>query len=412
MESSYYFAPAAAPAPILYRAPRQEWSEPTDLPALTIPIPNLFGGKPPTVSNAAPFAFDADAMVITVASGAGGIWDFSPCANGVQFRPALAAAFVSMLTQIEASIMTPRVDPNAVGFIQQSVAVRLPLTFAETLFYRYSFMFTGPQQTPPAPGSWVDLLPGMRLRIDSEAYQMINPSGRTGLNGFVPAGTTYIEVGSWAGNPGGAGLNPFLTEAVNSVEASSSGIAGAADLMNFAAFEPQFFRLLYPPSGLKPASSLGWNGTQFNATILAAPTRAALEQQTQYYLANGTVTGGTATWFNGRCLVTPEIPVNVAGQWRWAPLGTTIRNVLEGITAMPLLGLFGLGVSDSASLACWRSIPQPFLEAGPEPGWRGPQWAAIQIAGTGGYQYYEFDNGIDSFDLPLIGGDIVTVAMP
>src|SRR5262249_19593872 len=104
-------------------------------------------------------------------------WNF----DNTPIRSAVSTGILQFLTQVEQASPLP----GAVPLLQQVIAQYLPLTFAETLYYRYG--------SNPAMG-YIDLQPGMRLRLDFEAFQQPNQKGAALLNGFVGAGSSYIQV--------------------------------------------------------------------------------------------------------------------------------------------------------------------------------------------------------------------------
>jgi hypothetical protein len=414
MSGSFFFLEddgTTATPPAVYFA-----SKPVDHrhpPPVHIDLPKMF--LPGLVGfSQGPFSFNPSHFLtpdrITVDNTAGGAWDFSNCtATSPPFRLALATAYVAFLAQLE-PLLLPAGSGTAASFalLRQLVAGAMPLTPAESLFYRYSFMSSGVDLAQSSnAAAWVDLVPGMRLRIEGESYQGIDPSTANPLNGFVPSGTTYAEVGTSAAAAGRLGLNPFLTQAVGSVTpdailSATSAVGGVADVTG--QFQLPYWRLCYPALPLTSAGSQGWAGTQQNATLLGAPDRATLEQQTQAYAANGVVTSYAAAYFNGRVMVTPEISIFVAGQRAWVPLGTSLRNVLETLAPVPYFGAVDLDVEPKPEVLS-RALP-------PSSRWAGPAWAPVQLAKSGdGYQYYAA-YGTDSLDLPLVAGDVVTLALP
>ena len=405
MTSHFFFVTdggSLATPPAIYFAPAARESG-----AITIPLPNLFNSNAEPVSEA-PFSFTTDPFAITVADGTGGAWDFSSCSSGVPFRSTLATAYVDLLGQLEPFLNFGAPGPgNIFSMLQQIISTGMPLTFAETLFYRYSYMFlTG------NGASWVDLVPGMRLRIESQAYQTINPSATTPLNGFVPSGTTYAELGTNA-LTGSAflGFNPFLSTAMpdvapNTVVFSTAAIGGAVDIIGQSAYRLAYWRLCFPPFALASAGSQGWAGTQQNATLIGAATRADLETATASFIANGVLSSGAAVYFDGRTIITPEIAVILAGQRVWVPLGTTLRNVLESLTPIPYFGAAGIEVDAVRPAPLSRALAPDVTK------WTGPSTAAFELTrGSGGYQYYT-KWLMDSFDVPLQSGDVIGLALP
>jgi hypothetical protein len=61
-----------------------------------------------------------------------------------------------------------------------------PLQLSEALFYRYGFN---------AVSGYVDLMPGMRLRIEYGSFQSIGPGQP--LNSFTGSGVGYYEISTF-----------------------------------------------------------------------------------------------------------------------------------------------------------------------------------------------------------------------
>jgi hypothetical protein len=259
------------------------------------------------------------------------VWDFQTEGEG---RAAVREAHRGFLEKLEQA-GTP---PAGMRLIRDAVAAALPQTFDETLYYRFGF--------DPDKG-YVDLEPGMRLRVDYQVFQAIFPP-RSGeeqyLNGFVGSGTAYYDLGSGLpGAPpllGGLVFNGFLSRlGPPELKQPAKGGAGGIIDLHKPGFGRPWYRLLYPaefPGGDTP----GWVGTSQNATLVGARTRADLERATEQYLARGTVGDlpVETLYFRGRAAVIPEIPVLVNDNPVYVPVGTTARQLLERYAPVPRLG--------------------------------------------------------------------------
>ena len=342
-------------------------------PPATLPPP---AGPFSIVAGKAPYAF-------TISADAS-IWEFASAkfdSHGL-FRPAVRAGFDQMLAALDG---LGCLLPGRLQTIRSWIAQAIPQTFAESLYFRHGF---DPVQR------CVELSAGMRLRVDYEAHQDVDP-GDDVRNGFVGAGSSHIELKEVAGAGGRLvlGFDPFLSRLTGlSVTPSSGGAAGAIDLQGTANQMP-YWRLLYPPT-VPESAGTGFTGIQQNPVLVGAPTRAVLEAATAAYV------GGTAlpaeavsVWFRGRATIVPEVPVILQGQRTHVPLGTSVRDVLSGFLPVPR------SASNSVSAqVCTR----PFN--GWENPWRPLNWSEVLLGSQP-----PWSPTLDTFDLPLLGGDSLWV---
>ena len=120
---------------------------------ISIFLPNLFTTTPTTPVTQGPFTLTTTSgddpvtvpYKVTVPSNST-VWQF----DNTPIR-AVATDFVQFLLLLEKQGL----QPGGAGLIQHALSQYLPLTFAETLYYRYRF--------DPVNG-FIDLTPGMRLR--------------------------------------------------------------------------------------------------------------------------------------------------------------------------------------------------------------------------------------------------------
>ena len=84
-----------------------------------------------------------------------------------------------------------RLRVGATEVLRSLLAPRIPATFAESLFFGTGFVA---QDNPPR--CYVDLSPGMRLRIDFQARQFVPANFPGPLSGFVGAGGVTATVSS------------------------------------------------------------------------------------------------------------------------------------------------------------------------------------------------------------------------
>ena len=128
------------------------------------------------------------------------------------------------------------------ALVRESLALGLPLTFDETLFYRYGF--------DPVNG-YCDLQPGMGLRIDAEAYQFVGTSpSATQVSGFTVVGSRAYDIGAYMAPNGSreTGFNAFLSSLQRpNVPPNTRGSGGVIDLYA-TGFRRPYYRLFYPSS--------------------------------------------------------------------------------------------------------------------------------------------------------------------
>jgi hypothetical protein len=273
-------------------------------------------------------------VVSTVVAGPA-IW-----ACQLQARAKLRASFLDLLQNVEALELKGTLIPGAWRRIGQALADTIPAPPLETLFYRCALSPGLEAGTLP----FVDVQPGMRLRVDAQASQFLAPSSTQ--NGYVPAGAPRLTIASAPG-PGSErvlAFDPFLSTIRSPTIAGAGAVpaaaAGVVDLEPLGGARAHW-RLFYPQS-IAPPAQPGDLSIADNVTLLGAPTRAALETATGQYPTP--VTGGTPpnvyVVFQGRATIVPEIPIwtsmNGPSTIEWVPLGSTIASIVERYTSLPL----------------------------------------------------------------------------
>ena len=266
------------------------------------------------------------------------MWKCAPTA-----RAALMANFVDFLTQIEKQLELPGLlVPGATFRIGQQVADNIPAPLLETLFYRYSL---SPGFTPGTL-PYVDLRPGMRLRVETQISQFLTPDSQ--VNGYVGSGTFYYQVTSVPAANGTRviAFDPFLgTIKAPSVQgaASSPVVAGGLIDLQLASGAWPYWRLFYP-SSVPPALQSSDLNVDDNVTLVGAQDLEALNSITTNQPSSATC--GTAstscTIFLGRAIAVPEIPVWIndsthgLNTLQYVPVGTTLANITERFISLPL----------------------------------------------------------------------------
>lgn len=410
VSQGYNFSvPTSGQAPYVYYVGT---SAPASPPfTVTFSLPNPFTTAPSAPITADPFSLQPTVSSDNqpglpyklVCSSTSSVWTFdaSPVRQGI--HDALIA-FLVAVENADGSHGTQVPKPGAVNLVRQFLAQVVPQTFAETLLFRYGL--------DPSSRS-VDLLPGNRLRLEFQAHQALDPE-QDPLNGFVGSGRAYVDIGvtvSSTGTPQVA-LGTFLPLfPTMSVTAASGGAGGAVDLTAAALLQP-YARLLYP-SSYPSSDSTGATGIQSNPTILVAPTYAGLVAATNDYVTSGTVAPpATATFFRGRVVAVPEVPVFVQGVLHHVPLGTTIRQLLSGFGPVPYMDGGGKVSVPSQFYTRQHTV---FLGSQTPPSWQFlTQSSATPPVNlgtqSGGYACYSPTS--DSFDLPVLGGDSVSLPLP
>lgn len=362
----------------------------TGQPAFTMDYATAPSGNDPSmfakVSIDPTFAFSADSAV----------------------RARLQASFTAFRAQLEAL----EVPPGGTGgglvaggsaLVANRVATNMPLRFDEILWYYYSF-------TPAS--QYVDLLPGMTLRMEWSGYQYGDGPNGAGyaLNGFVGAGTARFVVTRRPDQT--LALDAFLGALVPGYVLNTTGdcplYAGGLLDLALAANARRYLRLFLPTT-IAGAGSLDNGGTwvQSGSRLIGADTLADLQAATTAVLAgqSGCGTAGTGNQpvvsivFNGRVVAVPELSYMLAGAPATVPLGTTLRNVVERIADPAPAQLYG-GTSGSnlyVTLSRWTQRPTTPTGLGQN----GYVRVNVAFAPPAGAPLG------DSFDLPLVKGDVV-----
>lgn len=390
----YYFStPTGNVQPYVF------WAQNSNKPfPITIFLPNIFTGTPTTPITQASFTLTTTTSTdpvkvpykITVPANSP-IWTF----DNTPIRP-VYNDFLQFLILLEKQGL----QPGGLELVRLALAQYLPLTFAETLFYRYSLHPTN---------GYVDLQPGMRVRLDYQVHQAVDPA-QNYLNGFVGSGTSYLDVVSVAsGTNLLTAFNPFLASMQHTaVSPNQGGAAGPIDISG-AAFAYPYFRLFYPQN-FTSSDSTGSVGVGNNVALLGAGSLTDLTAATTTYVNNGNFTGapGVNTFFRGRVTVTPEVQLAYFGTPTYVPLGSTVRQLLRGFTVLPhMVGL--IFVSPSQFFYRWMTADYTSPNT-----WKFPALLdGLFNFGTGsGGAYQVYSPTVDSLDLPVQGGDYLSLNLP
>jgi hypothetical protein len=317
------------------------------------------------------------------------------------------ANFTAFLLAIEALEISGALVAGAARRVASQIADQMPAPLAETLFWRYG-MSSG---TYPNTIPYVDVRPGMRLRVDSAVSQFVNPGAPQ--NAYVAGSRLELALGS----TGAAGTGPRVLsfdsllsvikaptiqppQQQGGAGSAATAAAGPLDLQPTGGARP-YWRLIYPASVPSP-NSAGDLAITDNVVLLGAASLTALEAATAAYpnLA-GSNPPNVSVAFLGRALLAPEIPVFVTVRSatptvQWVPIGTTLANVIEQYAALPM------------------AVGQPVLNGFQRPTAFSPSnqpTAPLTLTSTD-------PNGVTlaalpsaMFDLPLIAGDGITLTV-
>lgn len=276
------------------------------------------------------------------------------------------------------------------------VAQALPLTFAETLQFGYGVR---------SDLRWVDLAPGMTLRIAYADYAYVAPATQPGgkRNAYGGVGSAVLAVRRRA--DGTLGFDAFI-DALARLQVADAGqqVAGVLDLEAQGA-SGAFGRLVYPAQVQNVTYVTSPPDPLANAALIFAASPADLATATANFLAGGDTGGvGSSAFFSGRAAVTPLVTVYVNGQPREVPLGTTLADLLATSFTITPAETYG-------------ALPRPFGLLR----WVQPSLFNANL-GTNNFGSTSFSfaaatttsatTGLSQWDVPLFAGDVITLTLP
>ena len=403
----YFLFPSGLVEPYpsyLYRS-----SQTSDAPPLSISIdmPQIFSSSSTQITiNEPPFAITPNKnssskallpYVLTIDCSSKKFWPQE------SIRSYIKQNYLAFLKDIEKADALP----GMIFLIQQNIALKMPLTFPETLYYQYGFN---------AIDSYVDLKPGMRLRVDFQNYQLVNPENSDPyVNGFVGAGTSYYQVSEYFDSKMNlfVGIDAFLSNLQKPAVSSSLNQGGAGGIIDFKSngYAKLYYRLCYPQN-FPDTNSAGLSGIQKNITFIGADTIENLEEATITYLQKGIVDPLKASclYFRGRATITVEISVFINKFLSYVPVGTTLRNVLNQFTYLPRN--FNYAISTNVGgITLKRCVGSCFsvLMTSEYPILAFPSYEQICFTTPNSSpRPFSYWNGSDQFDLPLLSGDSIS----
>lgn len=267
------------------------------------------------------------------------VWSADPAA-----RARLRKSFDAFRLKLEDLELNQQcLRPGGAYTVSQTLAESIPLSISETLYYRYGF---------DAANGYVDLNPGMRLRIESAANQVMSALAPvSSLNGFVPSSVAHYDISRLSDSTGNQRIafDAFLGTNRAPAIASLTGVAGGIIDLQKASSARRYYRLIYPPQ-LAPPDRPDNAGLYDNVTLVGADYLIELNAATdpaQRAKICGKSSVGQApvicAYFRGRSIAVPELRVYLSTpqsvQPMFVPVGTTARNLLDylGNSTLPLV---------------------------------------------------------------------------
>lgn len=283
-------------------------------------------------------------------------------------------AFDNLLKKAEAD---NNLNAGGLRLLQSRIAERLPLEYDDLLYYHYGW---------DVAQNYIDLHPGMRLRIDFQQYQFVHATEQKAKKGFVGGGSIYVPVHSFTEDDGAQylGFGPFLSrlQAGNRGNLSEDGAGGLFDLVKVGSRKP-FFRLFFPNEEI-PADA-----PERSVTIVGADRWQDLPTEIPVENTNNLI----SFFFRDKAMIIPEIQVFVANREVYVPVGTTMRQLIETYANIP-----EASASAEPNLDAFLGPDRPrrLFHTGPD--------------STPAYRFLNLNSNSvahnrDVFDLPLIKSD-------
>ena len=297
-------------------------------------------------------------------------------------QAAIRAGYDDLLTKVAARGL---LSAGAANVLKRRIAERLPLDYSNLLYYYYGW---------DVEKGYLDLQAGMRLRIDLQNYQFVQASDRTAQRGFVGSGSFYVPVNSYTypQSDGGysqlLGFGPFLSrlQVNGDVDIANNGAGSVFDLLKDG-YRKAYYRLFFPK---QPSTG---SGSERVVTLIGADTLQEMADATDAFDASGdTPTVGTSFFFRGKAAILPEIQVYVGNKPTYAPVGATIRQLVEMHDDIPSAGLPGQDLRTFSGAA--RPLRLVHEGVNSEASYRFINLEASDAIGN-----------MDILDLPLVKGD-------
>lgn len=284
--------------------------------------------------------------------------------------------------------------PGGAFLLINRAASALNLSYKDSLSYFYNLQHNKRR---------VDLIPGMRLRIEPAGFSFHAPPSRAGhqANGYATTGTYFLNVNRDRSNT--ITFNPWST-AILASQVTPSGaskgigrqVLGLLDLSG-QGMAKKHWRLIWPEQFGGVESASDDPDFQHNVALIGGDTFAELTEATEFY-TNGTATkNGCCAYLSGRGIVIPEIAVTFNGEAIWVGVGTTLRQVLSGQAEVALPQMAGpigtVGNVFDASLTRWSQSPD------------GASYVCVPVQLPSNTAAIFDTNGDTQWDVPLLMGD-------
>ena len=316
--------------------------------------------------------------------------------TNAQDRQKLATAFAALLSQLEAMEDEGQLRRGTARYVAQRIVDGLPLPLSEALYYRCGFN---------ASAGYVDLMPGMRLRIEYGSFQSVGPGQP--LNSFTGSGVGYYDISTFFKQANGKFVNTIVFNSYlasnrpPSIAPTSSGASSIIDVQSQHG-PRRYYRLLYPKTFISP-TYMGNPGISENVTLIGADSWELIRSSTEDYENGQPVFTGAdvdAIYFAGRAILIPEVLMFVNSVPTWVTIGTTVRNVVER------LGHYAFATALSIDKAFQMARQYYQMNAlAPETQTNYLEMVLLPVGDA--TQYF----GPDVYELPVIAGDSIKITV-
>lgn len=246
---------------------------------------------------------------------------------------AVRADFVSFRKTLEKAEIAGHIKPRGAERIAARIAELVPAPPASALFYHYGFAKQADKRAT------IDLLPGMRVRLEHGLYQLdpeaLSSGSPTQAQGYIGTGSSYFSIQDFHDDTATPRryVDAFTgtLRGMGALETQSAPprLTGAAEI-DLAV--RRFLRVIYPTTL--------WDSTKINPDLpgqrpllVVAETYCGLAEPavdcTKVAPDSPTLLGRDRLFFRARSLPIPEIAVTINGEQQYVPVGTTLRNVIR-----------------------------------------------------------------------------------
>jgi len=324
-------------------------------------------------------------------------------------RAALKLAFATFreaLDALEQQASPQCLLPGGAAIIVNRIAAGLPLRFDELLYFYYGF---------DSAVRCIDLQPGMRLMIETGAYQFVAPPPATGSQGnaFVSRGQVWYDI--QRNEDQMLSFNMYLNDLqAYTICPPGAPLAGIVDLNSTCAtptpstYARRYYRLIYPNQFGNPTAIGTQPRISQNITLLGANSLAELNAATKTYVSTKTCAAAAnnsviCLYFSGRTSVTPEIPVVIRGSTQYLPVGATFQDALDSVISLPPNGV--IGMLQANNIVFWRYSYNALCSSS--------SFTQSSLSFEAQTNYVPAGAGaLTQLDLPLIQGDVIQMSSP